>query len=131
MTSPDLTPTTAPTSSFFRTVFLNKCPYCGQGDFFVSKTAFARNFDKMHSHCPTCGESLVPEPGFYQGALYMSYSIYTAFMVTYFLVFSYFFSDYYDYFLFILLPAFVLITPLAYRLARRSWLALFSKPKTA
>ena len=48
-----------------------------------------------------------------------------------FLVFSYFFSDYYDYFLVILLPAFVLITPLAYRMARRSWLALFSQPKTA
>lgn len=83
----------------------------------------------MHTHCPDCGENLVPEPGFYQGALYMSYVIYTAFMVNYFLVFSYFFSDYYDYFLVILVPAFVLMTPLAYRLARRSWLALFSKPE--
>ncbi|GHB72072.1 DUF983 domain-containing protein [Persicitalea jodogahamensis] len=119
------------TNNRLRSVLLNKCPRCGQGDFFISKTAFSRNFDKMHRHCPHCGENLVPEPGFYQGALYMSYALYTAILLAYFFVFSYFLSEYYDYFLITLVPVFILMTPLAYRLARRSWLALFSAPKTA
>lgn len=114
-----------------QSVLFNKCPRCGQGDFFVTKTAFSRNFDKMHRHCPHCGENLVPEPGFYQGALYMSYALYVLFMLVYFLTFAFFFSEHYDYFLITLVPLFVLMTPLAYRLARRSWLALFIQPRAA
>jgi uncharacterized protein (DUF983 family) len=110
-------------------VLFNKCPRCGQGDFFVTKSAYnLRNFDKMNKHCPHCGENLVPEPGFYQGALYMSYAFYVAFMVIYFLIFVNFFEEYLDYFLASIIPILVILTPLFYRLARRSWLALFITP---
>ena len=117
------------TNNRLRSVLLNKCPRCGKGDFFVTKTSYARNFDKMNKHCPHCGENLVPEPGFYQGALYMSYAFYVIFMLIYFFIFTYFFSDYYNYFLISIIPALILLTPIAYRLARRSWLAIFIKPK--
>jgi uncharacterized protein (DUF983 family) len=109
-------------------VFFNKCPRCGVGDFFITKSAYTPKFDKMHKHCPHCGENLVPEPGFYQGALYMSYSFYVAFTVIFFLIFVNFLNEYLDYFLFILIPILILLTPWFYRLARRSWLALFIKP---
>lgn len=98
------------------------------GDFFVTKSAYTKGFDKMHSTCPHCGERLVPEPGFYQGALYMSYSFYVAFTVIMFLIFIWFLNDYLDYFLFVLIPILIILTPYFYRLARRSWLALFIKP---
>jgi uncharacterized protein (DUF983 family) len=111
-------------------VLFNKCPRCGKGDFFITKTAYARNFDKMHKHCPHCGEDFVPEPGFYQGALYMSYAFNVAVMLTYFFIFALFLEDYYNYFLITVIPLLVILTPLAYRLARRSWLAIFIKPKT-
>lgn len=110
-------------------VLFNKCPRCGKGDFFITRTAYAKNFDKMHRNCPNCGELLVPEPGFYQGALYMSYAFYVAFMLIYFFIFSVFFSEYYNYFLITIIPMLVLLTPVAYRLARRSWLAIFIQPK--
>lgn len=110
-------------------VLFNKCPRCGKGDFFVTKTAYAKNFDKMHRHCPHCGEDLVPEPGFYQGALYISYAFYVAVMITYFFFFVLFLEDQYNYFLITIIPLLVLLTPFAYRLARRAWLALFIKPK--
>lgn len=85
----------------------------------------------MNRHCPHCGEDLVPEPGFYQGALYMSYAFYVLLLLLYFFVYTWFFNDQYDYFLITIVPAFVLMTPLAYRLARRSWLALFIRPRQA
>jgi len=110
-------------------VLFNKCPRCGVGDFFVTKSAYnLKNFDKMNKNCPHCGENLVPEPGFYQGALYMSYGFYVIFMLIYFFLFIFFFEPYLDYFLFTIVPVLILLTPYFYRLARRSWLALFISP---
>jgi len=115
--------------SKLHSVFFNKCPRCGEGDFFVTKSAYdLRNFDKMNSICPHCGERLVPEPGFYQGALYMSYAFYVAFMLIYFFTYNLFFSEYLDYFLISIIPVLIILTPYFYRLARRSWLAIFIKP---
>ncbi|QRR00597.1 DUF983 domain-containing protein [Dyadobacter sandarakinus] len=111
-------------------VLNNKCPRCGEGDFFITKSAYSLRFDKMHRHCPSCGESLVPEPGFYQGALYMSYAFYVVFMLLYFFVFVAFLRPYLDYFLVTIIPVLILLTPLFYRLARRSWLAIFIAPDT-
>jgi uncharacterized protein (DUF983 family) len=111
-------------------VFFNKCPRCNKGDFFISKNAYdLKNFDKMNKKCPHCGESLVPEPGFYQGALYMSYAFYVAFMVIYFLIFTHYFSEYLDYFLMSIIPVLIILTPYFYRLARRAWLAIFITPQ--
>lgn len=83
----------------------------------------------MNRHCTHCGENLVPEPGFYQGALYMSYAFYVIFMLIYFFVFVYFLEAYLDYFLISIIPVLIILTPYFYRLARRSWLALFIAPE--
>ncbi|WP_025761803.1 DUF983 domain-containing protein [Dyadobacter tibetensis] len=111
------------------TIFTNKCPRCGEGDFFISKSAYTRNFDKMHKRCAVCNENFVPEPGFYQGALYVSYALNVAFMLVYFLIFVNFFDDYLNYFLVSIIPLMILLTPWFYRLARRAWLAIFTKPQ--
>jgi len=37
----------------------------------------------MHRTCPHCGQDLIPEPGFYFGAMYFSYAINVALMVTF------------------------------------------------
>ncbi len=110
-------------------VLFNKCPRCAEGDFFITKSAYTLKFDKMNKKCPNCGENLVPEPGFYQGALYMSYAFYVIFMLIYFFIFVNFFGEYLDYFLYSIIPVLILLTPYFYRLARRSWLAIFISPQ--
>lgn len=35
----------------------------------------------MHEQCPNCGQALVPEPGFYTGAMYVSYAFQVAIIV--------------------------------------------------
>ncbi len=36
----------------------------------------------MHSRCEVCDANLIPEPGFYDGAMYISYAFSVALMIT-------------------------------------------------
>lgn len=59
-----------------------KCPHCHDGDFFVSHPYDLRRAGDVHDACPVCHGDLRIEPGFYYGALYVSYAIGVATMVT-------------------------------------------------
>ena len=61
-----------------------KCPYCHTGDFFVSHPYDLRHTGDVHDHCGHCGRRFNIEPGFYYGAMYVSYAIGVAAMVTVF-----------------------------------------------
>lgn len=50
-----------------------KCPRCHEGDLFYSNSfSFQRPFD-MPEKCDKCGQNYMPEPGFYYGAMFISY----------------------------------------------------------
>ena len=50
-----------------------RCPRCRRGDLFPSSSfSFDRPF-MMYEHCAECGQSYFPEPGFYYGAMFVSY----------------------------------------------------------
>ena len=50
-----------------------KCPRCRQGDLFpTSSFSFDQPF-MMYEHCPACAQPYFPEPGFYYGAMFISY----------------------------------------------------------
>ena len=51
-----------------------KCPRCRQGDIFKFPLPKVRYFWKMNHHCPHCGITFEPEPGFYFGAMFISYA---------------------------------------------------------
>jgi len=115
-------------SSRFYSILFNKCPRCHEGDFFVSKSAFSRNFDKMHDHCPHCGENFMPEPGFYWASMFVSYAFFTIWSLLTFFVFVVWLEIDLDYFLIGLVPSIILLTPYFFRMARRTWLTIFIKP---
>lgn len=50
-----------------------KCPQCQEGDFFVSHPYDFSNMGKPKEYCPSCGLKNAKEPGFYYGAMYISY----------------------------------------------------------
>lgn len=112
-------------------ILFNKCPRCHEGDFFVTKSAFSRDFDKMHDHCEHCHENLIPEPGFYWGAMFVSYAFYTAYTLITFWLLVQGLGLYLDYYLIGLIPTLLLLTPYFFRLARRTWLAIFIAPKAS
>ncbi len=68
-----------------------KCPQCQEGDFFISHPYDFKNMGKPHEHCSECGMKLSKEPGFYFGAMYVSYAfgvaLFVAVIVLYYLIF--------------------------------------------
>ncbi len=60
---------------FMANLFVNmvkeKCPFCGEGDVF-KKTSFP-TIPEMNDQCPHCKKEMLGEPGYYFGAMYVSY----------------------------------------------------------
>ncbi|GAB2569066.1 DUF983 domain-containing protein [Spirosoma areae] len=118
------------TDSRLYSILFNKCPRCYQGDFFVTNSAFSKRFDQMHPRCPHCAENFMPEPGFYWASMFVSYAFYTLYTLLTFGVMVWLNIDL-DYYLIGLIPTLILLTPYFFRVARRTWLAIFIKPDRA
>ena len=54
-------------------IFSLKCPTCHRGDLFPTPTFSFREPFAQYTHCPACGQTYFPEPGFYYGAMFLSY----------------------------------------------------------
>jgi uncharacterized protein (DUF983 family) len=60
----------------WRYSFRLRCPNCGHGHLFKTKHSYQLNdILKMNDRCENCREDFSVEPGFYHGAMYMSYII--------------------------------------------------------
>ena len=61
--------------SLLSSVFAMKCPQCRQGDLFETSTfSFQKPFD-MPDRCPVCSNNYMPEPGFYFGAMFITFLV--------------------------------------------------------
>lgn len=107
-----------------------KCPSCREGSLFTHSTYNLSKFLKMHDNCPKCGQDFRQEPGFYFGAMYFSYAINIAIMVTFGLGFEILVDPVkiWATLLSVLLPP-ILLAPYTYRLSRTINLYVFGKYK--
>lgn len=62
-----------PAKNYQTALLYGKCPRCREGDMFTYPVARLSKFNVMNTTCPYCGVRLEPEPGFYQGAMYVGY----------------------------------------------------------
>lgn len=102
-----------------------KCPKCREGSMFKHPLLDLRKFHIMNSTCPSCGVGLEPEPGFYQGAMYVGYALTVAVTAIVFIA-VYLFnirSMWTPVFLVALLM--VLLVPINYRYSRVFYLYMF------
>ena len=71
--------------SLVSSILTQKCPRCHKGDMFPKGTLYTPKFADMHQYCACCGQDLEPEPGYYFGAMYVSFGISTGiFLVVFF-----------------------------------------------
>lgn len=102
-----------------------KCPKCRQGNIFTYPVTRIAQFNKMNHTCPHCGVRLEPEPGFYQGAMYVGYGITVACIVAISLILYIFGNPSEWVYIGIIIAFMVLIAPLNYRYSRIIYLYLF------
>jgi len=67
-------------STMLSAIFKGKCPRCREGRLFNYPLLHPR-FAEMNAKCPSCEVSFMPEPGFYIGAMYISYAFNVALLV--------------------------------------------------
>jgi uncharacterized protein (DUF983 family) len=105
-----------------------KCPRCGKGEVFKYSTLNI-HFAAMHDACPTCGATFQPEPGFYFGAMFVSYAFTVAIMVGCSLILWLFFHVGSTTYIVAFLVVTFLFTPFSYRYSRLLWLYWFGGHK--
>ena len=70
-----------------------KCPRCREGDMFQFPLFNISKFSRMHKTCPHCGQKFEVEPGFFIGAMYVSYAMSVGLLLTSGLVLYHLFDD--------------------------------------
>ena len=85
----------------------------------------------MNSECPNCGVRLEPEPGFYQGAMYVSYGFTVAVIVAMSIILYYLFGNPSEWiYIITIIALMVFLVPLNYRYSRVVYLFLFGGIKS-
>jgi uncharacterized protein (DUF983 family) len=70
-----------------------RCPNCHEGRLFKYKWWNLLNFAQMHENCPHCDLRYEVEPGFFYGAMYISYAFTVGIMLVGGIVVFNFFND--------------------------------------
>ena len=110
-------------------IFHNKCPRCQEGDFFVTSHSYdLKNFMKMHARCSVCDENFDPEPGYYFGAMYVSYAINVAIMVAVWVACEILYPEINIWWVVLLtVLGGLVLTPVTFRWSRLGWINMFVK----
>ncbi len=119
-----------PEKSKLYSIAFNKCPCCHEGNFFETDNPYnLKKFAQMNKYCPVCGTNLEPEQGFYTGAMYVSYALYVALIVTTFVGFVVILEVDVDTVLKFLVPVLIILLPPFFRFARLIWANMFMSYK--
>lgn len=113
--------------SILTSVLTCKCPKCRKGDMFPKGNLLhPLKFHRMNESCALCGQSFDPEPGFYFGAMFVSYGVNTALFIGVWVLLAFLVEDYSLTTLLVLLGLTVVVfLPLTFRLSRSIWIAIF------
>lgn len=79
----------------------------------------------MNQHCPHCGVSFEPEPGFYFGAMFVSYAFSVALLIAIWLVLYLVWNPSDGVYVVVITLGAVLFTPMSFRMSRVFWLYWF------
>jgi uncharacterized protein (DUF983 family) len=112
--------------SHLAAMLLGKCPRCRDGQMFKYSAVNLLHFSDMNAECPCCGIRLQPEPGFYQGAMYVSYG-FTVMIIGLISAILYYLAGHPSESVYIssVIAVIVLLAPFNYRYSRILYLYLF------
>jgi hypothetical protein len=127
------TKNTGKNPNFLLSLLGTRCSRCRKGKMFQHPLGLSikRNME-MHDHCPTCGQPMQIEVGFYYGTGYVSYALTVAISVAVFVAYWVLLGISIDdnslyYYLAANLVILILLMPYLMRLSRAIWLSFFVK----
>jgi uncharacterized protein (DUF983 family) len=111
--------------SYSKALLQGKCPRCRRGNMFTFPVTRLFKFSIMNEKCPHCEVRLEPEPGYYQGAMFVGYGITVAFIALIGLTLYAFGVQSEGVYIGVVIGFMVLIAPLNYRYSRIIYLYFF------
>jgi uncharacterized protein (DUF983 family) len=103
-----------------------RCPKCRQGKMFPEGTLYSKRFMQMNERCSCCHQPFTPEPGYYFGAMFVSYAINAAFFIAVWLGLYLLMDDVSTTTMIIALLVVVFgLLPITFRLSRVLWIYIF------
>lgn len=107
-------------------MFTNTCTRCHRGAIFEEKNPYKLGkMFKMHETCDHCQLKYDREPGFFYGAMYVSYALTVGWFIIWFALQSYVFHLSTTVFLTAFISFLILSSPLTLRWSRIIWLNIF------
>lgn len=107
-----------------------KCPSCLKGKMFCSQgNPILFKIPKMSKYCAQCEHKFEMEPGFFFGAMYVSYALAVAEMIACFIIFRGFMELSNLTLLLIIAGVAFLTSTFNYRISRAIWVYIFYKEK--
>ncbi|MEL6533768.1 MAG: DUF983 domain-containing protein [Bacteroidota bacterium] len=102
-----------------------RCPRCHQGQVFKTKGSVSQfKIPVMHEECPVCHHRFETEPGFFTGAMYVSYGLALLEMIAAFLITLFFPLSIEGIMAVVCIPV-VLFWVFNFRMSRMIWMYLF------
>lgn len=106
-------------------IFSGKCPRCRKGKMFKYSAFKITGFSKMHRQCPYCEVQFEREPGFFFGAMYISYAFSVAIFLAVGVVLSFIGHFSLNTYLISTLAVVTLLLPFLFRYSRILFLHIF------
>lgn len=115
------------TPSLWKSLLAMRCPKCRQGELFQPiNWKRPSSFFEMKKNCEICNQAFEPEPGFYFGAMFISYALNTALFIAIWVAYSTLVEEFsiLELIIWIGISALFLL-PVFFRLSRSIWIMLF------
>ncbi|MBK6522449.1 MAG: DUF983 domain-containing protein [Sphingobacteriaceae bacterium] len=107
-------------------MLFNKCSRCHQGDVFTHKNPYdLKNMFSMHKSCEHCNLVYQREPGFFYGAMYVSYALSSGWFTIWYVFQNLFLNLDTLGFVIGFCASIVVMIPLSIRWSRLIWLNFF------
>jgi uncharacterized protein (DUF983 family) len=108
-------------------IYQGTCPSCNKGKIFKKKgLLYKLRMPKMHAHCSVCKYKFEKEPGYFFGAMYVSYMLTIAEAVGLFIMLSYIVGIGDNFQIFLMIAAAMIgLSFFNMRISRTIWIHLF------
>ncbi len=118
-------------NAWLNSILKSECPRCREDKMFSDGTLYnLKKFGQMKKKCSNCNQSFEPEPGYYFGAMFISYGINTAYFIAIWVSFTLLFDEVILLNLILTLAVVIVgLLPLTFRWSRALWISIFVRYK--